>query len=246
MPSNLQFLNKRTMCSLVLTFLLFGVSNTVSAQDVSVLDAQKFLIQNGYSPGVADGILGRRTRGALRDFQRDQYIPQSGELDITTSAAIRGEIISGSETGAAEVESATDYSERSAGPEPPVLPRRSDGADKAAVNFPSEISHPTTFDAPLSILPQAPAPADGFSPSEGNGETGRARILSEDTPPVLVREALLGDARDHCEEGEWAVEVEVGQIGKGSELRTSCDVQPDSSHLRAGELPTFRQYGRKD
>lgn len=188
MPSNLQFLNKQTMRSLVLAILLLGTSNFVFAQNVSVLDTQNFLIQNGYSPGAADGIMGGQTRAALRDFQRDQRIPQSGEIDVATRAAIRGAITSVSETSGAEVGVAIDDGEKSAGPEPLVPPARSDDAGKAAVNLPSEISQPITLDTPLSNLPNPPTPADGFSHSEEIGETGRVRVIQEETPPVSVRE----------------------------------------------------------
>ncbi|MBL4749664.1 MAG: peptidoglycan-binding protein, partial [Amylibacter sp.] len=80
----LRLLNKQKRFVVALTLLLFGFSNFALAQNNSVLEAQQFLIQNGYSLGTADGIMGRRTRSALIKFQRDRGILESGKLDEAT------------------------------------------------------------------------------------------------------------------------------------------------------------------
>ncbi|HEU5450559.1 MAG TPA: peptidoglycan-binding domain-containing protein [Terriglobales bacterium] len=46
--------------------------------------AQKALIHRGYDAGSADGVMGPRTRAALRKFQADQNLAQTGELDVNT------------------------------------------------------------------------------------------------------------------------------------------------------------------
>ncbi len=54
-----------------------------------IKDAQQKLDQAGYSAGPADGVLGPQTRAALKKFQADQQLPQSGRLDQKTMAALK-------------------------------------------------------------------------------------------------------------------------------------------------------------
>ncbi len=54
-----------------------------------VKDAQQKLDQAGYSAGPADGVLGPQTKAALKKFQADQQLPQSGQLDQKTMAALK-------------------------------------------------------------------------------------------------------------------------------------------------------------
>jgi hypothetical protein len=49
-----------------------------------VRDAQIALRDAGYDPGRIDGVMGSRTRAALREFQASQGLPQTGRLDETT------------------------------------------------------------------------------------------------------------------------------------------------------------------
>lgn len=53
-----------------------------------VQQVQRNLGQQGYNPGPQDGIWGDRTRTALQNFQRDQGLRQSGQLDHQTIAAL--------------------------------------------------------------------------------------------------------------------------------------------------------------
>jgi len=49
-----------------------------------VRDAQVALRDAGFDPGGIDGVMGRKTRAALREFQASQGLPQTGRLDATT------------------------------------------------------------------------------------------------------------------------------------------------------------------
>ncbi|HSF30595.1 MAG TPA: peptidoglycan-binding domain-containing protein [Candidatus Tectomicrobia bacterium] len=49
-----------------------------------VRDAQLALRDAGYDPGMIDGVMGSKTRAALREFQAVQGLPQTGRLDTTT------------------------------------------------------------------------------------------------------------------------------------------------------------------
>lgn len=62
-------------------------------QDASVPDpklkqAQYVLIERGYDPGDADGLYGRKTKAALRLFQKDNQLRQSGQLNMVTLKAL--------------------------------------------------------------------------------------------------------------------------------------------------------------
>jgi hypothetical protein len=56
--------------------------------NVTVRSAQEALERNGLSVGPIDGILGPRTRSALRDFQQQQGLARSGQLDPETLRAL--------------------------------------------------------------------------------------------------------------------------------------------------------------
>ncbi|MDO6462302.1 peptidoglycan-binding domain-containing protein [Granulosicoccaceae sp. 1_MG-2023] len=49
---------------------------------------QQKLNFRGYQAGVADGLMGKRTRAALIAFQRDQNLPQTGQADSATLRAL--------------------------------------------------------------------------------------------------------------------------------------------------------------
>lgn len=53
-----------------------------------VRDIQRRLSQRGYDTGPVDGIYGDSTQSALRNFQKDQNLKSSGQLDEQTLAAL--------------------------------------------------------------------------------------------------------------------------------------------------------------
>ncbi|MEQ9334167.1 peptidoglycan-binding protein [Thalassobaculum sp.] len=58
------------------------------AQTQQVLQAQERLDALGLSPGPIDGVMGELTAQALRDFQRKNELPVTGELDWPTRTAL--------------------------------------------------------------------------------------------------------------------------------------------------------------
>jgi hypothetical protein len=60
-----------------------GAVGTEADHDL-VREAQMALRDAGYDPGRIDGVMGRKTRAALREFQASQGLPQTGRLDETT------------------------------------------------------------------------------------------------------------------------------------------------------------------
>lgn len=60
-------------------------SNLEAVSDRNVIrDAQMALRDAGFDPGSIDGVMGRKTRAALREFQASQGLPKTGRLDATT------------------------------------------------------------------------------------------------------------------------------------------------------------------
>ncbi|GHU37445.1 hypothetical protein AGMMS50256_35400 [Betaproteobacteria bacterium] len=59
---------------------------TISPQ---VQEAQRLLTERGYAPGAVDGLMGNKTREALRRFQGDNGLPVSGRVDEPTLGALR-------------------------------------------------------------------------------------------------------------------------------------------------------------
>jgi hypothetical protein len=65
-----------------------GKMASVDRSDGTVRHAQAALIAQGYDVGQVDGQLGPNTRSAVRRFQADRGLTQSGSLDNSTLAAL--------------------------------------------------------------------------------------------------------------------------------------------------------------
>jgi hypothetical protein len=65
-----------------------SASQTAHTGDENIMQAQDALAALGYDPGPVDGISGSRTRTALKDYQRDQGLDQTGRLDEATAQAL--------------------------------------------------------------------------------------------------------------------------------------------------------------
>jgi hypothetical protein len=61
----------------------------VSGEGQDILRAQELLVGLGYDPGPADGVAGQATQSALRAFQADMGMEQTGEVDDTVLARLR-------------------------------------------------------------------------------------------------------------------------------------------------------------
>jgi len=57
--------------------------------DLTTRAAQLYLTYLGYHPGPVDGRLGRMTRSAVTQFQQDQGLAQSGEIDDATLTSLQ-------------------------------------------------------------------------------------------------------------------------------------------------------------
>lgn len=65
-----------------------ATTGTTGASDATVRDAQAALNSQGYSAGMVDGRWGPSTQNAVRRFQSDRGLEQSGTLDSATLNAL--------------------------------------------------------------------------------------------------------------------------------------------------------------
>jgi ankyrin repeat protein len=72
---------------IILSGLLLFVE-TAESYDSLVYWVQDKLKALGYDPGRPDGILGKKTKTAVRNFQRDNGLPETGKLDEQTKAKL--------------------------------------------------------------------------------------------------------------------------------------------------------------
>ena len=59
------------------------VDPNISKQD-EIYKIQKRLIELGYEPGPVDGIMGKMTKKAVKNFQKDNGLPPTGKIDNDT------------------------------------------------------------------------------------------------------------------------------------------------------------------
>ena len=66
-----------------------GAAARAAHEPVPMVEAvQRELVERGYDLGEIDGLTGRRTRSAIREFQRSVGLPDTGQIDDATLAAL--------------------------------------------------------------------------------------------------------------------------------------------------------------
>jgi hypothetical protein len=82
--------NLFVLFSFLLVTLLVGIMNVKAAPvpGDDVKGVQQTLRDRGYSPGPIDGVLGSRTRAAIRQYQKDENLPVTGRLDADTARKV--------------------------------------------------------------------------------------------------------------------------------------------------------------
>ena len=78
----------RLFAAWLLALAAMGFAGVAAAADAQVEAVQRRLAELGYDAGVADGLMGPRTRAAIRALQRDRGLTQSGRIDAATLAAL--------------------------------------------------------------------------------------------------------------------------------------------------------------
>jgi ankyrin repeat protein len=78
-----------TICVLVIIHFVGSILiDTADSNDQTVYQAQEKLKDLGYDPGRPDGILGKKTKAAIRHFQQDNSLPVTGKIDEQTKAKL--------------------------------------------------------------------------------------------------------------------------------------------------------------
>jgi ankyrin repeat protein len=72
----------------VISLAGFVWTETADSSDQTLYQAQSKLKHLGYNPGVPDGMWGKKTRRAVKRFQRDHGLPVTGKLDHPTQARL--------------------------------------------------------------------------------------------------------------------------------------------------------------
>ncbi|MDR1661465.1 MAG: peptidoglycan-binding protein, partial [Azoarcus sp.] len=140
--------------------------------DPRIQEAQQLLTGQGYTPGPVDGLMGNRTREALRRFQKDKGLSVSGKVDARTLEALRA-------SAQPEWENTPPVSDPPADTlpvsPPPAIPASTLPPAIPASTPPSGIAPPpsvsqsagTALPAPAIAPPPPVSPAP--APSSGNG-----------------------------------------------------------------------------
>ena len=66
-----------------------STSQQAPVSDPQLQEAQQLLAGRGYDPGTADGLMGKKTREALKRFQTDNGLLVSGKADAQTLGVLR-------------------------------------------------------------------------------------------------------------------------------------------------------------
>ena len=156
----------KLLTALVLLTVLAGAGMVVeAASDPEIEAVQQALVERGYNPGKIDGAMGRRTRGALRAFQRSVGLPDTGEIDHATVTAL-GLVSSTGEQTPAQADTPPAQAD--------TPPAQADTPPAQADTPPAQAdTPPAQADTPPALADTPPAQAD-TPPAQA------------DTPPALA------------------------------------------------------------
>ena len=164
----------KLLTALVLLAVLAGAGTVLeAASDPEIEAVQQALVERGYDPGKVDGATGRRTRGALRAFQRSVGLPDTGEIDHATVTALGLESSAGEQTPA----------------QPDTPPARVPGVERAPIPADASTSEtPGAETAPEpdadKPAPETPRPGPAPSPAVDAPKSGTSNAESDHVPSV--------------------------------------------------------------
>ena len=100
----MRFIIAVTLTVAVGVLLLGVVPSASAASSEEIKSIQKSLNDKGYDAGPADGVLGTRTRAAIRQYQASEKLTVNGRLDAETAGklGVGPESIGGSFKGAGQ------------------------------------------------------------------------------------------------------------------------------------------------
>jgi peptidoglycan hydrolase-like protein with peptidoglycan-binding domain len=160
------------------------------AAQESVRQVQEALKAKGHDIGAADGVMGPRTRAALRDFQQMQGLPPTGQIDQRTLEAL--DLGSGVSTPAAPQSSAPpsapdrapDTVTPGADSAPPLPGTGAPSSPTVPPVTPSDTAPPRTPDTGTerSPLPDTPSPTSPSGVADPSTRSGMPGTPPNDTP----------------------------------------------------------------
>ena len=124
---------------------------------------QQALKDKGHDPGMIDGVMGPKTKAALKDFQKKEGLKESGMLDTETRAKLE---IKTSAAGA----SAPSASPATGSGQDAAKGKTSSSGQDASKSSPSASPSTSGQDASKSTSGQDASKAPSASPSTGSGQ----------------------------------------------------------------------------
>lgn len=193
--------------------------------------AQQRLAELGYWPGSVDGIMGPRTRSAIKAFQEQQRLPETGRLDEATRAALQADTAKAAVNAARESATKEDVRAVSGTATAAYYGKRATEVATAAV-----VTDALTGPAPQPVIAAPTLPQDALSGLDSavakvetaRGLAGRLMALVDwITSPSGLKYAAVGVvlaliwwALHHVEWRRWRDHVTGRHIGGQSSCKS--------------------------
>lgn len=162
-------------------------SGRVIVSSAMIRAAQQALVDCGYDPGPVDGVMSEQTSDALRGFQHDNHLRESGVLDDETALALKldeSEISDPSHTHGRSPNSSPDHSANSS-------PNRSNASGTLARVLTANARREENGSISVTIAAETPLRRERItSDYEVRGE--KLEVLVRTIPDESVNEPPLG------------------------------------------------------
>jgi len=146
----------------------------------AIVAVQRALASLGHDPGPPDGQLGPRTQSAIAAFQRERGLPQTGQIDGQTLAALRASLPN-------SPAQAGDGSPRTV-PQPQAIP-----GSVAAAKPPPATGPDRPQPIPGGRVAALPRPGTAPTPPQGDPRPGATRRASTGTGFVVAEGRVLSN-----------------------------------------------------
>lgn len=176
-------MNKENILAILLlvTFMLLTVPFAAVSPDQTIQDVQAALKNKGFDPGPLDGVMGTKTRTAIREFQESNSLQPTGMLDEKTQEALGVKVDAAyanmnNQPAPGSVEDETERA-RKAGT---VLSEIMGAADQGIPGDLLEKAHA------IAIIPHVIKGAMGIGGRYGKGLIARRNEAGEWTAPAFI------------------------------------------------------------
>ena len=216
---------------MLLALLLLAASVVHAAYDPEIEAVQRELTERGYNPGTIDGAMGRRTRGALREFQRSAGVPDTGDIDDATRAALGlapGAGTKRAPEGSADSTGADDTARTESATEPETGAPKDETARAEPAAVPEDVAPKAeAARTELVIVPETGAPKDETARAEPAAVPEDVAPKAEAARTELVIVPETGAPKDETARAEPAAVPET-DAPKAEAARTELVIVPDT------------------